>query len=53
MVEDDGNGFEIHDNELGNGLMNITHRVKKSNGLIDIDSKIGEGTKVMVKMPVS
>ncbi|MEQ8905203.1 response regulator [Ekhidna sp.] len=53
IIEDDGNGFEMENNELGNGLMNITHRVKKSNGLIDINSKVGEGTKVMVKIPVS
>ncbi|WP_425390698.1 PAS domain S-box protein [Ekhidna sp.] len=53
IVEDDGNGFELESNELGNGLMNITHRVKKSNGLIDINSKKGQGTKVVVKMPVS
>ncbi|WP_370087435.1 response regulator [Ekhidna sp.] len=53
VIEDDGNGFDMENNELGNGLMNITHRVKRSNGLIDINSQKGAGTKVMVKMPVA
>ncbi|WP_420577656.1 PAS domain S-box protein [Ekhidna sp.] len=53
IVEDDGNGFDILTATKGNGLINITHRVKKSNGLINIDSRRGEGTKVMVKMPVA
>lgn len=52
-VEDDGSGFEMNGEVLGNGLMNITHRVKKSNGLINIESQKGNGTKVLVKMPVS
>lgn len=52
-VEDDGKGFIVENGKLGNGLMNIKHRVKKSNGLINIDSKSGGGTKVIVKMPVA
>lgn len=53
VIEDDGNGFDMECDKLGNGLMNITHRVKRSNGLIDINSKKGKGTKVVVKIPVS
>jgi PAS domain S-box-containing protein len=53
IVEDDGNGFDIPTINKGNGLINITHRVRKSNGLINIDSKMGVGTKVQVKMPVA
>lgn len=53
IVEDNGKGFEIQNDKHGNGLMNITHRVKQANGLINIDSDKGKGTKVLVKMPVS
>lgn len=52
-IEDDGKGFEVDKVLSGNGLQNITHRVRKSNGLINIDSEKGKGTRVKVKMPVS
>ncbi len=53
IIEDDGDGFNMDEESLGNGLMNITHRVKNSNGLLNIDSEKGQGTRVTVKMPVN
>ena len=53
IIEDDGVGFNMDEDSSGNGLMNITHRVKNSNGLLNIDSKKGQGTRVTVKMPVN
>ncbi len=50
-ISDNGVGFDTNKG-LGNGLQNITHRVRKSNGLINIDSEKGKGTNVSVKMPI-
>lgn len=52
-IEDNGKGFAVEEVLNGNGLQNITHRVRRSNGLINIDSQKGQGTRVTVKMPVS
>ncbi|MEO9871630.1 PAS domain-containing sensor histidine kinase [Ekhidna sp.] len=52
-IEDDGVGFAVDQVLNGNGLQNITHRVRHSNGLVNIDSQKGKGTRVTVKMPVS
>lgn len=52
-IDDDGKGFELEEAINGNGLQNITHRVRKSNGLVNIDSSVGGGTRVSVKMPIS
>ncbi len=52
-IEDDGKGFAVEDVLNGNGLQNITHRVRRVNGLINIDSKVGDGTRVTVKMPIN
>ena len=52
-IEDNGKGFAVEEVLNGNGLQNITHRVRRSNGLINIDSQKGQGTRVIVKMPVS
>ncbi|WP_370087428.1 PAS domain S-box protein [Ekhidna sp.] len=51
-INDDGKGFEVEKVINGNGLQNITHRVKRSNGLVNINSQKGHGTRVTVKMPV-
>lgn len=51
-ISDNGRGFDSR-SALGNGLQNITHRVRKSNGLINIGSEEGRGTNVSVKMPIN
>jgi two-component system sensor histidine kinase DegS len=47
-VEDDGIGFEVEDLEDGQGMgLNvIKERVEMTNGDFNIESTIGEGTKV-------
>ena len=52
-IADDGVGFAVDEVLNGNGLQNITHRVRRSNGLINIDSDKGKGTRLTVKMPVN
>jgi len=55
IVEDDGNGFEIQDLDegLGMGLKVIKERVEMTSGEFNIESQIGEGTKVSFKVPDS
>ena len=53
IIEDNGKGFCVEEALSGNGLQNITYRVRKSNGLINIDSDTGKGTRVNVKMPIN
>lgn len=51
-VEDNGNGFEIENLEEGQGMgLNlIKERVEMTNGDFNIESEIGEGTKVTFKI---
>jgi len=53
FIKDNGKGFSEEKVLTGNGLQNIIHRVRRSNGLVDINSKIGEGTKINAKVPIS
>jgi len=53
-VQDNGKGF-IPDKEhrrSGLGLMNMQHRVQLTGGELLLDSKEGEGTKVIISVPM-
>ena len=54
-VEDDGVGFDtnaLNDDRKHVGLRNIRERLKVMvNGTLEIESTIGVGTKVVVKIP--
>jgi signal transduction histidine kinase len=54
VVQDNGKGFTIDAaNKLkGNGLNNISERATILKGVFDIESKIGEGTILNVKIPL-
>jgi len=51
-VQDDGCGFDPSSVTQGMGLQNIRTRVVSYNGIIDIDSKLGEGTEINVELKV-
>lgn len=53
-VEDEGTGFDISilENEKGIGWDNINHRVKFLKGKVDINSRPGEGTSVLIELPI-
>lgn len=54
VIEDDGNGFDTANPSLtGNGLHNIFTRVQNNRGRIDIDSKPGTGTSIIIDIPYS
>ncbi len=53
ILEDDGKGF-YYSKEMrtkGNGLFNMNERVVLLNGIITIESQIGKGTTVRIKVP--
>lgn len=51
IVLDNGVGFDKKKGKRGIGLKNINSRLEKLNGTYDIQSKIGQGTKVIVTIP--
>ncbi|MFY7910863.1 MAG: sensor histidine kinase [Emticicia sp.] len=55
IIEDDGKGFEVkNSSNAGKGLDNIDYRVKEHlDGQINIDTAIGQGTIIMIKLKVS
>ena len=56
VVEDNGKGFEtgtIEDLESGIGLKLIRERVSMLNGMFEVDSKIGQGTRVSFVIPTA
>lgn len=50
--EDDGKGFDIEESSYGYGLKNIEKRIKELRGELNIDSSIGHGTFITLKIPV-
>jgi len=54
IVEDDGKGFEIkNDESFGIGLMNIESRIKMINSNFVIESEPGKGTTIRIRIPVN
>ncbi len=53
IISDDGVGFDIGKGKRGIGLRNVTSRVKKIKGTLAINSKKGEGTTILVRLPYS
>lgn len=59
MIEDDGCGFDkedipdkIRDNHSGFGISMMRERIYLLSGTLEIDSKVNEGTKVFVSIPM-
>lgn len=52
VVEDDGTGFDIASVEKGLGMDNIYSRVNVLKGEISFDSKIGQGTSILIHIPM-
>ena len=53
-IEDNGRGFdpELAGSQGGLGILSMTERVEKIGGSISIQSEIGAGTKIQVKIPL-
>jgi len=52
LVEDNGKGFDIHAKSSGMGLQNIETRLQKIEGDIVIDSSEGNGTTIILTIPL-
>lgn len=51
LVEDNGRGFPKKSLQEGLGLSNIRHRVERLSGTLDIDSRPGGGSTIIVQFP--
>lgn len=52
VVKDDGKGFNVSRSRRGIGVKNMIERAKAINGVLSIDSKIGKGTALTLKIVV-
>lgn len=52
MVKDDGTGFDVNAADSGNGLGNMQKRADALKGRLQVLSKPGEGTQVILNIPV-
>jgi two-component system, NarL family, sensor kinase len=52
-IEDDGQGFNVNEENAGAGLKTIQSRVSYLNGELNIDSAQGLGTTVMMEFKLS
>lgn len=51
-VTDNGKGFDTRILSEGNGLMNMRKRAELMKGSLDLESVIGEGTKLTLRIPI-
>lgn len=52
IVKDDGVGFDVKKKKKGIGLQNMLSRTKSCNGTLDIKSKLGKGTTLLISLPI-
>ncbi|UPT72169.1 MAG: tetratricopeptide repeat protein [Flavobacterium sp. JAD_PAG50586_2] len=50
-IEDDGIGFDVNKKSKGIGMQNMISRTNDCHGIIDISSKKGQGTKIIITVP--
>ncbi|HEY3427013.1 MAG TPA: sensor histidine kinase [Negativicutes bacterium] len=56
IVEDDGQGFDIAAEHMGNesfGLIGMRERLNLLNGEVNIKAEKGKGTKIIIKVPLN
>jgi signal transduction histidine kinase len=47
-IQDNGKGFDIENIDFGNGLNNMKKRIEEIDGEFEINSKINEGTQIVI-----
>jgi two-component system, NarL family, sensor histidine kinase UhpB len=50
-IKDNGNGFDINNAAMGNGIKNMRQRTENLQGYFEIQSAIDKGTTVMIRLP--
>lgn len=53
MIEDDGDGFDITEATSGFGLTGMRERIEGLSGEFELDSVVGGGTRLVVRLPLS
>jgi signal transduction histidine kinase len=53
QVIDAGEGFDIHERRSGLGLISMEERTRMMRGAFRIQSELGEGTRVVVDVPLA
>ena len=53
LIQDNGNGFDTQSYSPGMGLKNIRTRAESLDGAFEVNSKIGKGTQIKVKIPLT
>lgn len=51
-IQDDGIGFDVNKKSKGIGMQNMISRTHDCKGIIDITSKKGNGTKIVITIPI-
>jgi signal transduction histidine kinase len=49
-ISDNGKGFDMEQNELGNGLVNMQKRIEEINGSFQIHSEVSKGTQITITL---
>jgi signal transduction histidine kinase len=52
-VEDDGDGFDIATAQMGRGLKSQQRRAQRLGGSLRVDSSVGHGTRLSLRLPVT
>lgn len=52
IISDDGVGFDVKNDRVGNGLKNMMSRAQKMNGNLTINSEAGKGTITKFRFPI-
>ncbi len=52
-ISDDGDGFDTSTSNTGFGLKNMKYRAKTINASTEIDSVLSNGTKIIIKLPIT
>ncbi|HSZ24272.1 MAG TPA: sensor histidine kinase [Cytophagaceae bacterium] len=52
LIKDDGDGFDLNNTTFGKGLSNMHQRAELSGGKCYIESKLGEGVKIFIEIPL-
>ncbi|HVV47770.1 MAG TPA: CheR family methyltransferase [Bryobacteraceae bacterium] len=53
QVTDSGEGFDVQAPRTGLGLISMEERARLMGGTLSVDSKLGEGTRITVDVPVN
>lgn len=52
-IKDNGQGFDEQTTRAGNGLRNVRERAKEINAILELNSSVGAGTEVNLKVPLA